>query len=129
MDVELTNLRPPMKLEPERNLAVFAPTDRIVHTDRVQTYERNLAPTRPRNSLANWSWVDLENNPNRPTVDEITRRQFLWNIFDDNNTENRPGQRRNDYRTSEETESAVGNLIYSDEDGSTPSTEGLEDVS
>ena len=79
-----------MQQEPERNLAVVAPTDSIVHTDRVQTYEGDLAQSRPRNSLANWTWVDLGNNPNRPRVDEITRKQLQLNIFDDNRTESRP---------------------------------------
>ena len=47
-----------MQQEPERNLVVVAPTDRIVHMDRVQTYEGDLALSRSRNSLGNWSWVD-----------------------------------------------------------------------
>ena len=104
--------------------------DRIVHTDRIQFYEGDPALTRPRNSLANWTCICLGNNPNRPTIDEITRKQLQWNIFDDNNTDNRPGQRCNDYdnRTSDDTESAEGDPIYSDEDGSTPSRPGLEDV-
>ena len=112
---------PPMQQEPDRNLAVVAPMDRIVHTDRFQTYEGDQTPTRPRNSLANWTCVGLGNNPNRPTIDEITRTQLQWNIFDDNSTENRPGQRHNDHdsRTSEATESVEGDPIYSDEDGST----------
>ena len=51
-------------------------------------------------------------------------------IPNDNNTENRPGQRCNSYdnRTSDETESAEGDAIYSDEDSSTSSRPGLEDV-
>ena len=81
---------PPMQQEQDRNLAVVAPTDRIVHMDRVQTCEGDLTPSRPRNSLANWSWVGLGNNPNRPTVDKITRKQLQWNIFNYNSTENRP---------------------------------------
>ena len=62
---------------------------------------------RPRNSLANWSWVSLGNNLNTPTVDEITIKQLPWHIFDDNSTENRPDQRHNDCdnRTSDDTES------------------------
>ena len=81
-----------MQQEPERNLAVVAPTDRNVHTDRIQTYEGDPAPIRPRKPLANWTWVSLGNNPNRPTVDEITKNQLQWHIFSDNNTENRPGK-------------------------------------
>ena len=40
---------PPVQQEPERNLAVVVPTDRI------QTYEGDPAPTRPRKPLANWT--------------------------------------------------------------------------
>ena len=56
-------------------------------------------------------------------------KQLQWHIFTDNNTENRPGKRHNDYhnRPSDDTESA-GDPIYLDEDGSTPSRPGLEDV-
>ena len=67
-------------------------------------------------------WVDIGNNPNRPTVDEIIRKQLQWNMSNDNSTENRPRQRCNDHdsRTSEDTESIEGDPIYSDKDGSTP---------
>ena len=118
-----------MQQEPKRNLAVVAPMDRIVHTDRVQTL-RDPTPTRPRNSLANQTWVGLGNNPNRPTVDEVTRKQLQLHIFNDNSTAYRPGQRCNihDSRTSDDTESIEGDPIYSDEDGSTPPQPGLEDV-
>ena len=107
---------PPVQQEPERNLEVVAPTDRI------QTNEGDLAPARARKPLANWTWVSLGNNPNRTTENEIMREQSQWHILNDNNTENRPGQRHNDYdnRTSDDTESAEGDAIYSDEDGSTP---------
>ena len=52
-----------------------------------------------------------------------------WGRLNDN-MENRPGQRHNDHdnRTSDDTESAEGDAIYSDEDGSTPSRPGLEDL-
>ena len=115
--------------EPERNLAIVPPTDRMAHTDRVQTYEGDPAPTRPRGPLANWTSVSLGNNPNRPTVDEITQGQLQWNMFSDNNTDNRQEQRHNnsDNRPSDETESIEGDPIYSDEGGST-SGPGLEDV-
>ena len=64
--------------------------------------------------MANWSWVDLGNNPNIPKVDGITRKQLQWNIFNDNNTDNRSGQRHKDHdsRTSEDTESIEGDPIY-----------------
>ena len=65
---------PPIKQEPQKNLAIVAPTDRIVYTDRILIYDEEPAPTRPRPHLVNWSLVSLGNNPNRPTVDEITRK-------------------------------------------------------
>ena len=61
---------PPVQQEPERNLAVVAPTDRI------QTYEGDLAPARARKPLANWTWVSLDNTWGR--------------LNNNNNTENRP---------------------------------------
>ena len=48
--------------------------------------------TTPRAPLANWTSVHFGNNPNRPTVDEVTGGQFQWNMFSDNNTDYRPGQ-------------------------------------
>ena len=115
--------------EPERNLAIVPPTDKIVHTDSVQMYEGDLTLTRPRKALANWTSVSLGNKPNRPTFDEITRRQLQWNMLSDNTTDNRQGQRCNghDNRPSDETESIEGDPIYCDEDSST-SVPGLEDV-
>ena len=101
----------PVQQEPERNLAVVAPTDRI------QTYEGDPASARASNPLANWTWVRLGNNPDRPIVNEIMREQ-------------RQGQRPNSHnnRASDDTENAEGDVIYSDEDGSTPSRPGLEDL-
>ena len=64
---------PPMQQELERNLAVVAPPDRIVYTDRIQTYEGDPALTRPRKPGTNWTSGSLGNNPNRPTIDKITR--------------------------------------------------------
>ena len=60
---------PPAQQEPERNLAVVAPTDRI------QTYEGDLAPARTRKPLANRTWVSLDNT---------------WGRLSNNNIENRP---------------------------------------
>ena len=77
--------------EPDRNLAVIPPTDRIVHMDRYQIYEGDPTPTRPTVPLANWTSVCLRNNSNRPTVEEITGGQLQWNMFSDNNTDNRQG--------------------------------------
>ena len=82
----------------------------------------------PEGPLANWTSVSLGNNPNRPTVDEITWGQLRWNMFSDNTTDNRQEWWCNDYdnRPSGETES-IGHPIYSDADSST-SGPGLEDV-
>ena len=68
---------PPMQQEPERNIAVVALTDRIVHMNRVQTYEGDLTLSRPRNSLANWSWVDLGNNPNLPPMRHLVAKHSI----------------------------------------------------
>ena len=85
------------------------PSDKIIHIDRVQTYDEIPAPVRPRHLLANWTSIRLGDNPNRPTVDEISEGQLQWNMLDDSN---RQRQRHN--RTSEETESTNGEPIYSD---------------
>ena len=55
-----------MQQESERNLAVVPPLNRILHTNRVQTYDEEPTPARPTPALANWSSVNLGNNPNRP---------------------------------------------------------------
>ena len=114
-------------MQQEPGIVVVAPSDRIVHTDRVETYDKEPTPARYRPTLTNWSWVDVGNNPNRPTVDEITRNRLQWHIFCDKNMGNRPGQRCSDCynRTSDDTESVGGDAIYSDDDSSRP---GLEDV-
>ena len=52
--------------------------------DRVQIYKELPAQPIPRQPLANWTSVRLDNNPSRPTVDEITQRQQPWNVFSDN---------------------------------------------
>ena len=99
--------------------------------DRVQAYEGYPTLTRLRAPLANWTSVHLGNNPNRPTVDEVTREQLQWNMFSDNNTDYRPGQEWrhdiHDNRPWDEMESIQGDPIYSDDDGST-SGPGLEEV-
>ena len=53
--------------------------------DSVQTYEGDPTLTRPRAPLAKWTSVCLGNDPNRPTVDEVTGGHFQWNMFSDNN--------------------------------------------
>ena len=93
------------------------PSDKIRHTDRMQTYNEIPTLVRPRHPLANWTSIRLGDNPNRPTEDEISG-QLQWNMLDESNR-----QRQN--RTSDETESANGEPIYSDY-GSKHSIEELE---
>ena len=52
------------------------PSDKIIHTDRVQTYGEIPAPVRPRHPLANWTSIRLGDDPNRPTVQEISEGQL-----------------------------------------------------
>ena len=52
---------PLVQQEPEKILAVVVPTD------RVQTYEGNLAPGKTRKPLANWTWVRLGDTMGRLT--------------------------------------------------------------
>ena len=68
---------PPVHPEPtlERNLAV------VVHTDKVQMYEGNLAPSKSKKDLANWSWVRLGNTRARLTNNNRTeQRQWQVNV-------------------------------------------------
>ena len=67
MDADLTSITPPQPGAPK--IAMVSP-DRIVTTDRVQTYNKMPAPVRPWHALANWTSVSWSNNPNRPTVNE-----------------------------------------------------------
>ena len=97
------------------NVAVVSP-DKIIHTDRVQTYDEMPAPVRPRHALANWTSVRLGNNPNRPTFNKETGEQPQMIMIADSNTHD---------MTSEDTESADGDPIYSDY-GSELNLEGLE---
>ena len=62
--------------ERETILAVVPPSDKIIHTDRVQTYDEIPAPVRPRHPLANWTSVRLELDFNRPTDQEISEGQL-----------------------------------------------------
>ena len=111
----------------ESEIAVAPPmhktvyTDKIEHMDRVQIYEELPAQPRPRQPLANWTSVRLGNNPNRPTVDEITQGQQQWNMFNDNT------HRQNHNRPSDETKSVVEDPVYLDGDDAT-SRSDLEDV-
>ena len=85
---------------------------KIIHTDKLQAYDEIPAPVRPRHLLANWTSVRLGDDPNRPTVQEISEGQLQWNMFNDSN---RQGQRHN--KTSDEMESVNREPIHSD-DGS-----------
>ena len=60
----------------ELEIAVIPPTDKIIHMDRVQTYEELPAQPRPRKPLANWTYVRLGKNSDGPTVDDISHRQL-----------------------------------------------------
>ena len=97
------------------NIAVVSP-DKIIHTDRVQTYDEMPAPVIPRHALANWTSVRLGDNPNRPTVNEETGEQSQMMMIADSNTHD---------TTSEDTEGTDGDPIYSDH-GSDLNLEGLE---
>ena len=99
--------------------------------DSVQIYKGDPTLTQPRAPLANWTSVHLENNPNRPMIDEVTRGELQWNMFSNNNMDYRSGQgqRNEDHnnRPSDEMKSIQGDPIYLDDDGST-SEPGLEEV-
>ena len=95
------------------------PSDKIIDTDCVQTYDKIPALVRPRHPLANWTSVRIGDNLNRPTDQEISEGQLQWNTINDSN---RQGQRHN--RTSDETESAHGEPIYSDD----ASENGIEEL-
>ena len=106
----------PLHEEPtvERNLAIVAPTN------RVQTYEGDLVPSKSRKDLANWSWVRLGN----------TRPMIINN--NNNRTEQRQWQRPNsntDDRALDKTgdhadpNSIEGDAIQSDKERS-----GLEEL-
>ena len=96
------------------------PSDKIIHTDRVQTYDGIPAPVRPRHPLSHWTSVRLGDNLNRPTYQEIPEGQLQWNMINDCNR-----QRQGYIRTLDETESVTGEPIYSG-DGSKHGLEELE---
>ena len=71
----------------DRNLAV------LVLTDRVQTYQGDLGPSKSRKDLANWTWIRLENTRAKLTNnDRMEQRQ--WQRPNDNTVagEERPGR-------------------------------------
>ena len=57
-------------------IAVVPPSDKVIHMDSVQTYDELPAQPRSRKPLANWTSVRLENNLDRPTVDDISHGQL-----------------------------------------------------
>ena len=102
----------------ERNLAIAAPTDRL------QIYEGNLAQSKSRKDLANWSWVRLGNTKASLTNNNNNRmEQRQWQRPDNNN----------DDRTLDETGGHANtnpiewDVIHRDEER--PGLEDLEEYS
>ena len=104
---------PPVLQEPEKNLAIVAPTDRI------QTYKGNLAPSTIRKDLANWSWVRLSNTSTRLTINSNNRQEHRWHR-PNNNTGDRTLDKTGDHADPDSTE---GHDIPSDK-----KEPGLEDL-
>ena len=99
----------------ERKLAIVTPAN------RVQSYKEDLAPSKSRKYLANWSWVRLDSTRARLTDNNNNRTdQRQWQRPDSNT----------DDRTLDETgehvypNSIEGDAIQSDEEG--PDLEELE---
>ena len=56
----------------------------------MQIYEEPPTPVRCRHSLANWTSIQLGNDPNRHTVDEMTNGPQNYNsIIDSTDQQNR----------------------------------------
>ena len=89
----------------ERNLTVVEPTD------RVQTCEGNLAPSKSRKDLANWSWVRLGNTKARLTNNN-RMEQRQWQRPNEN-THDRTLDDTGDHADSESVE---GDTIHSDDE-------------
>ena len=103
---------PLVQQEPEKILAV------VLSTDRVQTYEGNLAPGKTRKPLANWTWVRLGN-----TMGRLTNNNRM-----EHGQEQRPNN--HDDRTLDETETAEpleGDVIDSNEGDPSSSRPGFEE--
>ena len=97
----------------ERNLAAAAPTDRVL------TYEGNLAPSKCRKDLANWTWVGLGNTRTRLTNNN-RMEQRQWQRPNDNTDD------RSLDETGDHAESVEGDTIPSDEERPGRSLEDLE---
>ena len=105
---------PPVHQEPvQRNLTAVVPTD------RVQTYEGNLAPSTTRIDLSNWSWVRLSNTRVRLTTNNNNRKEQRWQTPKDN-TDDRTLDETGDHA---DPDSMEGNAIQSDDE-----EPGLEDL-
>ena len=105
---------PPVHQEPvDRKLAIVTPSD------KVQTYEGNIAPSTSRKDLANWSWVRPSNTTARLTNKNNNRMEQRWQRPDDN-TDDRTLDKTGDHADPNSTE---GNAVLSDEEGP-----GLEDL-
>ena len=76
----------------DRNLAVVVPTD------KVQTYQGDLAPSKSREDLVNWTWVRLGNTRAKLTNnDRMEQRQWQR---PNNNTDNRTLDETEDHADS-----------------------------
>ena len=62
----------------QRHSAVIAPTD------RVQTYQGDLAPCKSRKDLANWTWVRSGNPRAKINNIDIAEKRH-WQRHNDNN--------------------------------------------
>ena len=89
--------------------------------DRVQTYDGNLAPSKSRKDLANWSWVRLGNTRARLTINNRTE-QGQWQRPIDN-TDDRTLDETEDHADSKSIE---GDTVHSDEERPGRSLEDLE---
>ena len=100
----------------EAAIACFPPSlHRIVHNDSMQIYEEPPAPVRPRHSLANWTSIQLGNDPNSHTLDEATMGPQHYNLIID------PTDQQN--REINNNQSTDHEIMYSNY-----STDHLEDL-
>ena len=100
----------------DRNPAVVVPTD------RVQTYQGDLAPSKSRKDLANWTWVRQGNTRAKLTNNNRTEHR-QWQRPNDN-TDNRTLDETEDHADSE---SVGGYTIHSDASKERPGR-SLEDL-
>ena len=91
----------------ERNLVVVAPTD------RVQTYQGDLGPNKPRKDLANWTWVRLGNT--RAKLTNNNRMEQKLRHRPNDNTEIRTLYETKDHADSESVEGDTIHSVASEE--------------